>query len=102
MRSFVLFLATLILSGCVPPVQSPSSDAISSAARVDALADEVVRAYFHEFPEYATLEGYPTADHARLSNNSFAAVADFYARLNSWLARARQTDPAQLAGTPQH
>lgn len=102
MRSTLLFLAALALASCVPPVQSPSPEPVSPAARVDALADEVVRGYFHEFPEYATLEGYPTADHGRLSDNSVDAVAGFYARLNSWLARAREIDPAPLAGTPQH
>ncbi|MGK2934410.1 MAG: DUF885 domain-containing protein [Gemmatimonadaceae bacterium] len=102
MRSTLPFLAALALAACVPPVQSPSPVPVSPAARVDALADEVVRGLFHEFPEYATLGGYPTADHGRLSDNSVEAVAGFDARLNSWLAQAREIDPAPLAGTPQH
>ncbi|MGI8618057.1 MAG: DUF885 domain-containing protein [Gemmatimonadaceae bacterium] len=78
-------------------MQSPST-----ADRVDALADEYVREVFRENPDLATIEGYPTADHARLRDNSLAATQAWTLREDAWLAQVNRIDSAELAGTPQH
>jgi uncharacterized protein (DUF885 family) len=87
---------------CAPPVIIPPApvttvDALTT--RVNALADDVVRLYFETYPEYATLEGYPHADHSRLSDNSLAAVRAWEAREDAWLARIDAIDAAPLEGT---
>ena len=43
------------------------------ASRVNELADAYVRDYFKHFPDDATAEGYPGADHGRLTDNSLDA-----------------------------
>jgi uncharacterized protein (DUF885 family) len=44
------------------------------AARVDALADAYVKAFFEHFPDQATVQGRADADHARLPDNSLAGL----------------------------
>lgn len=102
MKPSLSFLAMLAVAACVPPAPSPVPSPSSPAAVVDALADEVVREFFRENPDYATVEGYPGGDHARLRDNSLAAVRAWAAREDAWLARIGEIDPAPLAGTPQH
>ncbi len=99
-------LAAIALAGCVQPASMPvppvSAAVTSPGARVDALADEYVREFFEKNPDAATTEGYPKADHGRLRDNSLAAVQQWRASEDAWLARLRDIDPSRLAGTPQH
>ena len=102
MKPSLALLAAAVIAACVPPVQGTVTPNSSVAARVDALADEFVREVFRENPDYATVEGYPGADHARLRDNSLDATRRFWAQEDAWLAQVRQIDPTPLAGTPQH
>lgn len=107
--------AALVLTACAPqnpPVATPAPAAgeasaatpipSATAARVNALADEYVRDYFRQFPEAATLEGYPGAEHGRLTDNSLASVRAWDARQAALLEQARAIDPAPLVGTPAY
>jgi uncharacterized protein (DUF885 family) len=95
----LLFPLTLACT-TVPPAQSTSLPPSLTPAeqRINALADEFVEAFFREFPVWATLEGYPTADHARLNDNSLAALRAWEQREDTWLAAARSIDANGLQG----
>jgi uncharacterized protein (DUF885 family) len=108
MKTQLLLAAAAVFAACAPPSPSPSpapmpdTAPLSQAARVDALADDYVREFFRENPDYATVEGYPGAEHGRVRDNSLAATRAWWAREDAWLAQVNQIDAAPLAGTPQH
>ncbi len=65
-------------------------------ARVKALADEFVNAYFDRFPESATLFGVPGRHHDKLTDNSLAALETWKAREDALLNQLGQVDPARI------
>lgn len=97
--------SAIVIASCMPPAVSPTPSASvipPVAADINALADEYVREFFQTFPEFATLEGVPSADHGRLSDNSLAAVERWQQMENAWIARASALDASAIVGTPAY
>jgi uncharacterized protein (DUF885 family) len=80
--------------GSVPADESTKA----SAARAEAIADEYVTEYYHQFPEEAYETGFP-APLDRLGDRSLVALAAWEAREDAWLAALGEIDPASLEGT---
>ncbi len=72
------------------------------ATRVNDLADAYVRDYFEHFPDDATAEGYPGADHGRLNDNSLEAMKTWEQRENEILGALREIDASPLIGSPAY
>ncbi len=72
------------------------------ATRVNGLADAYVRDYFEHFPDDATAEGYPGADHGRLNDNSLEAMKTWEQRENEILGALREIDASPLIGSPAY
>jgi uncharacterized protein (DUF885 family) len=71
----------------------------SAAERVLAIASEYVDGYFRQFPEDAAGSGYPDAPLDRLGDASLAALADWEAREDAWLAELVRIGPGAVADT---
>lgn len=71
------------------------------AARVDSLADAYWETYLDINPEEGTASGLPTADHARIHDNSLAALRRDQERLDRLRAATLAIDPTVLEETPQ-
>ncbi|HEX6996827.1 MAG TPA: DUF885 domain-containing protein [Gammaproteobacteria bacterium] len=84
-------------TGCAARAQPADEDA---AARVTALADAYLEAYFDAFPHYATLLGVADAAHDRLPDISAAARQRWQRREEQILAELEAIDPAALP--PDH
>ena len=99
-RLVTLLFPLALACTTVPPGQSVSVPPALTPAeqRINAVADEYVDAFFREFPVWATLEGYPTADHSRLNDNSLAALRAWEQREDAWLAAAQSIDASGLQG----
>lgn len=79
----------------------PAAGAGDSAdARVKALADEFVTAYFDRSPESATLFGVPGRHHDKLTDNSLVALKAWEAREDALLAQLKQVEPARISAGP--
>jgi uncharacterized protein (DUF885 family) len=76
-----------------------ASDTIG--ARVTALADTYLAAYFDQYPELITYYGVPGGRHDQLRDNSLAALERWQAQEDQWLAALRRIDPARFAGSPE-
>ncbi|MCZ6777903.1 MAG: DUF885 domain-containing protein [Acidobacteria bacterium] len=74
----------------------------SIASRVNELADAYVRDYFKHFPDDATAEGYPGADHGRLTDNSLEAMKIWQESEDEILGALREIDASQLIGSPAY
>jgi len=72
------------------------------ASRVNDLADAYVRDYFEHFPDHATAEGYPGADHGRLNDNSLEAMKTWEQREDEILGTLREIDASPLIGSPAY
>jgi uncharacterized protein (DUF885 family) len=92
----------VVACGCqAQPSGTPAAGAGNSAdARVKALADEFVEAYFDRFPENATLFGVPGRHHDKFTDNSLAALKAWQAREDGLMDRLRQIDPKQVSPGP--
>jgi uncharacterized protein (DUF885 family) len=73
-------------------------DAVAPAARAEAIADEYVTGYYHQFPEEAYETGFP-APLDRLGDRSLEALAEWNEREDAWLTALREIDPASLEGS---
>ena len=76
-----------------------STSAQDMNARVDALADRYVAAYFAAFPHNATFYGVADADHDRLPDISPAALARWQRFEDSTFAALEAIDPATLGSS---
>src|SRR5262249_53597370 len=77
--------------------RAPAATAAESAdARVKALADEFVSAYFDRSPESATLFGVPGRHHDKLTDNSLDALKAWEAREDALLTQLKQIEPARI------
>jgi uncharacterized protein (DUF885 family) len=65
--------------------------------RVTALADAYVAAYFRHFPDAATVEGRPDADHGRLPDNSLAGLEAWREQEDALLQQLYEVDLEALA-----
>ncbi|MFN2570565.1 MAG: DUF885 family protein [Gemmatimonadales bacterium] len=73
----------------------------SLAARVRALSDSYMVAYFEQHPDEATLDGVAAARNDRLPDNSPTTMRRWQRREDAWLAQLTAIDPAPLAGRPE-
>jgi uncharacterized protein (DUF885 family) len=89
-------LLAALLAGCAAGAGAGAGPA---AERVDRVADRYVREYFRAFPEGATSQGVPGAEHGALPDNSLEGVRRWAAREDELLAELRAIDPAALDGT---
>ena len=95
-------IATLASGACASSVRAPAPVPAPSepSARVTALADEFMAAYFERFPEVVTFYGLPNRRHDRVTDNSLAGVKAWERREDAWLSRVRAIDGAAVAGMP--
>jgi uncharacterized protein (DUF885 family) len=84
-----LFLAVLAAGCATAPPGAGKEPGDSNEAEALALSDAYVAAYMEAFPEWATVLGYPRAQHGRLSDHSLAGVARWQAQEDAFLAKAR-------------
>lgn len=99
-------IASLALTACAPAtpeaVPAPRAEApTDDAARVTALADEVLEAYVSLAPEEAEAWGFPLERHDLLTDNSLPALRAWQAREDAWAARLAAIDGAALRGRPE-
>jgi uncharacterized protein (DUF885 family) len=90
-------LSLLSLAACTM-IDSAGSGPTAAGSAVAGLADRYVARYFATFPEEATLEGVPGADHAALTDNSVAGMQKWRAFEDSLLVDLRAVDSARLRG----
>lgn len=93
MRRSPATLLLVITLACESSAVNPSH----AAARVNALADQYVEAYFNAFPHYATTAGRTAGPHDRLPDISAEARARWEATEDSLLAQVEAIDTTQLA-----
>jgi len=96
MNGFVvaLLLYALTMSGCANR-QAPANDEAMNA-RMNALADRYVDAYLERAPEAAYYTGLPAPTHAKLRDNSLAALAQWEATEDELYRALQAIDASQL------
>ncbi|HEY7287322.1 MAG TPA: DUF885 domain-containing protein [Vicinamibacterales bacterium] len=99
LRRLTTLAFCLLAWACQPaPERAPAgSPGEAAGARVKALADEFVSAYFDRSPESATLFGVPGRHHDKLTDNSLDALKAWETREDALLNRLRQIDPARIS-----
>jgi uncharacterized protein (DUF885 family) len=97
MRVIALALACAAVCGCGlrKAVSGEPAD-----ARVKALADRFLDAYFDRFPEQVTLYGVPGHRHDKLTDNSLAGETTWAAREDAFLGEFKQIDASTIAQEP--
>ncbi len=68
-------------------------------SQIEALADEYLSATFERYPGWATYLAIEGADHGRLEDNSLAALKQWQAQEDAWLAQIKAIDPSQVIGS---
>ena len=100
-RFAAIALCCMWLASCQRADAPVSSRSVPSAdARVRALADGYLAAYFERYPDQATIFGVPGRRHDRLPDNSQESLKAWWAREDSWLAEARAIDPSMIDAAP--
>ena len=95
-----LALAGLFVLSCGgQPDRGSRAAAKDDVALALAVAQEYVDAYFHQFPEEASMCGYRNPPLDRFGDHSPAALATWRAREDAWLETLRSIDPNTLEGT---
>src|SRR5215208_1388741 len=97
-RRLASTLAALALAGCTAAKPAPRSPS-DPGARILALADEYVAAWFDREPLEATESSWPAAADGKLPDRSPAALAAWHARQDAWLEELRSL-PVPRPGTP--
>ena len=69
-------------------------------AKVKALADAYLSAYFDRYPDQGTYFGVPGRHHDQLPDNSLSSQKAWEAREDGWLAEARSIDPSTIQAAP--
>jgi uncharacterized protein (DUF885 family) len=97
MRVMALALACAVVCGCGlrKAVSGEPAD-----ARVKALADRFLDAYFDRFPEQVTLYGVPGHRHDKLTDNSLAGERAWAAREDAFLEEFKQIGASTIAQEP--
>jgi uncharacterized protein (DUF885 family) len=90
-------VASIAVVGCGG---APAAVKESSGARVRALADAYLAAYFERFPEQITQYGVPGHSHVGLTDNSLAAARAGGAREDAFLTDLKQIDPGTIDAGP--
>ena len=97
-RFILLATALLLTTACASRTGAPSP---AATARVRALADAYMAAYFERYPEAVTQYGLANRTHDRLTDNSLGALEAWERREDAWLREVRAIDAASLVGTPE-
>ena len=97
-RLFVLSLCAFLF-GC-GPAANKTSEIPSSDARVRALADSYLAAYFERFPDQITMFGVPGRPQDKLTDNSLVAFKAWHQKEDAFLAEAKQIDPSTISAPP--
>ena len=97
-RGSLLPLLCLLAVGCRQPAEPAQRQ--PSDARVRALADEYLSAYFDRNPESLTYYGVPGRHHDRLADNSLDAMRAWEAREDGWLRQLQAIDPSGIQQAP--
>lgn len=100
MRRFAIALVCATVAGCSGGSGAPPPKAEPPDARVKALADTFLDAYFDRNPEAATAYGVPGRHHDKLTDNSLAALRAWEAKEDGWLADLKQIDPSGIGSRP--
>ena len=99
-RTVLVVLAALLVLSCGGPADrgsgASSDDDVTLALMV---AQEYVDGYFDQYPEEASMNGYPNPPLDRFGDHSPAALAAWHAREDAWLETLRGIDPTSLEGT---
>jgi uncharacterized protein (DUF885 family) len=97
-RRLALLLCCAAICACrAAPEPVPAAGTSGQPnARVRAVADEFVNAYFDRSPESATLFGVPGRRHDKLTDNTLAALEAWKTREDTLLKQLRQIDPARI------
>jgi uncharacterized protein (DUF885 family) len=69
-------------------------------AKVKALADAYLAAYFDRYPDQGTYFGVPGRHHDQLPDNSLASQKAWEAREDGWLVEARSMNPGSIQAAP--
>ncbi len=100
--ALALLAPTFLAGGCGERAErggggpSGASGAGDPVARTQAIADEYVDGYYHQFPEEAYEVGYPNVPFDRLGDRSVEGLAAWHAREDAWLEELEAIDPATL------
>jgi len=97
-KSWLAVLLSLSIFACNNKPQQPATP--SSDAHVRAMADTYLAAYFERYPELITQYGVPGHRQDKLTDNSLESLKAWEAREDSWLAEAKQIDPATISAPP--
>jgi uncharacterized protein (DUF885 family) len=95
MTRWMLFVVVLCAAGCERR-QAEAPVAAHPDQRVAALVDAYLDGYFERNPDQVTVYSVPGRHHDRLPDNSPAALSQWQAREDGWLADARSIDPAAI------
>src|SRR5262245_16724824 len=100
-RSWFCVVACAMAAACAgsstPP---PAPKAEPPDARVKALADTFLEAYFDRNPESATVYGVPGRHHNTLTDNSLAALRAWEAKEDAWINDLKAMDAAAITAAP--
>ena len=100
----VWLLIAVVLFGSAACNRAPQAAAVvkhePADARVKALADAYLAAYFDRYPDQGTYFGVPGRHHDRLPDNSLTAQKAWEAKEDAWLTEARAIDASTIEAAP--
>src|SRR5262245_40004559 len=99
-RAGCLFVVLAAACGRGPQPEVVSASHEPPDARVKALADTYLSAYFDRYPDQATYFGVPNRRHDQLPDNSLTAQKAWEAREDGWLAEARSMTVDSIQSAP--
>jgi uncharacterized protein (DUF885 family) len=89
----------MALLGCGPATEKTSTTPAADA-RVRALADSYLAAYFDRFPDQITVFGVPGLRQDKFPNNSLEALKAWQLKEDAFLAEVKHIDPATINAPP--
>ena len=92
--SSLVYLPLALTLACAREAPDPDP-----AAAAEAIAQDFVDGYYHQFPEEAYEVGYPDTPMDALGDRSQMAMEAWQAREDDWIARLAALDAASLEGT---
>ncbi len=96
LRRFIVLSVIVTIAACRPATETPASKPAPPDARVGAVADAFLNAWFDRNPDQATYYGVPGRHHDRLPDNSREALESWQAREDNFLAAERLADQMRL------
>ncbi len=99
-RTVLVVLAALLVLACGGPSDRGSGASSDNDVTLALMvAQEYVDGYFDQYPEEASMNGYPNPPLDRFGDHSPSALAAWRAREDAWLETLRSIDPTSLEGT---